>query len=43
MKESESSRGIQDEVKNELPSQIINSLDKGFSALANLVTDEVRK
>ena len=43
MKESETSRGLTDEEKKETPSEIINALEKGFSALANLVTDEVDK
>lgn len=43
MKESETSRGLSDEEKKEVPSQIINAIDKGFSALASLVTDEVQK
>lgn len=41
MKESETSRGLTDEEKKESPSHIMSVLDKGFSAIANLVTDEV--
>ena len=42
-KESETSRGLSDEEKKEQPSEIMNALEKGFSALANIVTDEVDK
>lgn len=41
IKESETSRGLTEEEKKESPSQIMSVLDKGFSAIANLVTDEV--
>lgn len=44
MKESESSRGLlSDEEKKEKPSDLMNSLEKGFSALANIVSEEVNK
>jgi len=43
LKESETSRGLSDEEKKERPSEIMNALEKGFSALANIVTDEVDK
>lgn len=43
VKESETTRGLSDEEKKEVPSQIINNLDKGFSILANFVSDEVKK
>lgn len=43
VKESEKARGLSDEEKKEVPSQIINNLDKGFSVLANFVSDEVKK
>lgn len=43
VKEKESSRGLSDEEKKERPSEIMNALEKGFSALANIVTDEVDK
>lgn len=41
MKKSENSRGLSDEDKHDQPSEIISALDKGFSAMANLMTDEV--
>lgn len=41
MKENESSRGLTDDEKNEKPSQLMSALDKSFSAIANLLTDEV--
>jgi hypothetical protein len=41
MKESETSRGLSDEEKKQTPSELIGALDRGFSALANLLTDEV--
>ncbi|XP_070497544.1 uncharacterized protein [Chironomus tepperi] len=41
MKESETSRGLSDDEKKERPSEIMNALEKGFSAIANIVTDEV--
>ena len=43
VKESETARGLNEEERKEVPSQIINNLDKGFSVLANMVTDEVKK
>lgn len=43
VKESETSRGLSDEEKKERPSEIMNALEKGFSAMANIVTDEVDK
>lgn len=43
MKEKETSRGLSDEEKKERPSEIMNALEKGFSALANIITDEVDK
>jgi hypothetical protein len=39
MKESES-RGLTDEEKKENPSEIMSSLEKGFGAIASLVSDE---
>ncbi|KAL7049425.1 hypothetical protein ACKWTF_003693 [Chironomus riparius] len=41
VKESETSRGLSDEEKKEQPSEIMNSLEKGLSTLANIITDEV--
>lgn len=43
MKESETSRGLSDEEKKEKPSEIMTALEKGFSVLANVVTEEVDK
>ena len=43
VKESETTRGLSDEEKKDKPSEIMNALEKGFSALANIVTDEVDK
>jgi hypothetical protein len=43
VKESETSRGLSDEEKKERPSEIMTALEKGFSALANIVTEEVDK
>lgn len=34
-------RELSDDEKKEKPSDILNSLEKGFSALANIVGDEV--
>ncbi|KAG5678671.1 hypothetical protein PVAND_008323 [Polypedilum vanderplanki] len=41
MKENESSRNLSDDEKKERPSELMTSLEKGFSALANIVSDEV--
>lgn len=41
MTENGTERGLTDDEKNEKPSQLMGALDKGFSAIANLVTDEV--
>lgn len=41
MKESEKSRGIGDDEKTDRPSEVMSALDKGLSAIANLMTDEV--
>lgn len=40
MQESESSRGLTDEEKKEKPSQLMGAVDKGFSAIANMMSDE---
>lgn len=39
MKESEVSRGLSDEEKNEKPSEVMSSLEKGLGAIAQLVSD----
>jgi hypothetical protein len=39
LKEAESSRGLTDEEKQQPPSDLISQIDRGFSALANLLTD----
>lgn len=41
MKESEKSRGIDDGEKTDKPSEVMSALDKGLSAIANLLTDEI--
>ena len=41
VKESETSRGLSDEEKKERPSDIMNALEKGIAAIANVVTEEV--
>lgn len=41
MKESETSRGLSDEEKKQQPSELLMTLEKGFSAIANIITDEV--
>jgi ribonuclease I len=43
IKTSESSRGLTDDEKKETPSEIMSKLDKSFSAMANLIGDEVEK
>jgi hypothetical protein len=43
MKESEASRGLSDEEAKEKPSEVMDALEKGFSALANLISDEIDK
>lgn len=40
MKEKES-RGLSENEKTDKPSEVMSALDKGLSAIANLVTDEV--
>lgn len=40
-KESETTRGLSDEEKKDKPSEIMSALDKGLSAMADIVTDEV--
>lgn len=41
MTASETSRGLSDDEKRQKPSEIISALDKGFSAMANLMADEI--
>lgn len=41
MKENQSSRGLSDDEKKERPSELMTALEKGFSAMANIVSDEV--
>jgi hypothetical protein len=40
MKESEKSRGIGDDEKTDRPSEVMSALDKGLSAITNLMADE---
>lgn len=39
MKESEVSRGLSDEEKNEKPSEVMSTLEKGLGVIAQLVSD----
>lgn len=41
VKKSETSRGLSDKENKEQPSELIGALDRGLSAIANLVTNEV--
>lgn len=41
MKESETSRDLNEEEKKEKPSEVMDALEKGLSAIANVMTDEV--
>lgn len=41
MKESEKSRGLNEEEKTDRPSEVMSALDKGLSAIAEVMTDEV--
>lgn len=41
MKENEKSRGLNDDEKTDRPSEVMSALDKGLSAIANVMTDEV--
>lgn len=41
MKESETSRDLNEDEKKEKPSEIMGSLEKGLSAIANMMSDEI--
>lgn len=41
MQESEMSRGLSDEEKQQKPSEVMSSLEKGLGAIANLFNDGV--